>query len=92
MLKVLGARRRQILVAFMLEYGMLGLATGAIAAAIGSGAAWIVVTQVMESDWAFAPAAALVPALIAAVVTLLFGFAGTWRALGQKPAPLLRNE
>jgi putative ABC transport system permease protein len=92
MLKVLGARRRQVLVAFMLEYGLLGLATGAIAAAIGSAAAWIVVTQVMESDWAFAPAAVLVPSLIATAVTLLFGFAGTWRALGQKPAPLLRNE
>ena len=92
MLKVLGARRRQVLVAFMLEYGLLGLATGAIAVAIGSGAAWIVVTQVMESDWAFAPAAVLLPSLVATAVTLLFGFAGTWRALGQKPAPLLRNE
>jgi putative ABC transport system permease protein len=25
-------------------------------------------------------------------VTLALGFYGTWRALGQKAAPLLRNE
>ena len=35
---------------------------------------------------------AVLPALVATAVTLLFGFTGTWRALGQKPAPLLRNE
>jgi len=28
----------------------------------------------------------------AALVTLAFGFAGAWRALGAKPAPYLRNE
>jgi predicted lysophospholipase L1 biosynthesis ABC-type transport system permease subunit len=26
------------------------------------------------------------------VLTLVFGFAGTWRALGAKPAAYLRNE
>jgi putative ABC transport system permease protein len=31
-------------------------------------------------------------AVIAAVITLAFGMAGTWRALGQRAAPLLRNE
>lgn len=91
-LKVLGARRRQVLAVFLFEYGLLGLVTGLIAAGIGSAAAWVVVTRVMESDWAFVPAAAVAPSLIAIAVTLTFGFAGTWRALGQKPAPLLRNE
>jgi putative ABC transport system permease protein len=28
----------------------------------------------------------------ATAITLAFGFAGTWRALQQKAAPLLRNE
>ena len=31
-------------------------------------------------------------AVLATVITVGFGFAGTWRALGQKAAPLLRNE
>jgi predicted lysophospholipase L1 biosynthesis ABC-type transport system permease subunit len=29
---------------------------------------------------------------LAVVVTLLLGFAGTWHALGAKPAAYLRNE
>ncbi len=36
-----------------------------------------------------------VPALLAAagavVVTVVLGLAGTWSALGQKPAPVLRS-
>jgi putative ABC transport system permease protein len=91
-LKVLGARRRQVLQAFLLEYGLLGLVTSAIAGVIGSLAAWVVLTQVMEADWRFLPLEVLATACLATAVTLLFGFAGTWRALGHKPAPLLRND
>jgi putative ABC transport system permease protein len=35
---------------------------------------------------------ALGVAAIAAIITLGFGLVGTWRALGQRAAPLLRNE
>jgi putative ABC transport system permease protein len=31
-------------------------------------------------------------ALLATALTLVIGFAGTWKALGAKAAPLLRNE
>jgi putative ABC transport system permease protein len=30
--------------------------------------------------------------VLAIVLTLTLGFAGTWRALGVKAAPFLRNE
>lgn len=90
--KVLGATRWRILKAFVLEYGILGLATGAVAAAIGSLAAWAVIVFLMESDWAFLPGATAATLGIGLVVTLTVGFAGTWRALGQKAAPHLRNE
>jgi putative ABC transport system permease protein len=43
-------------------------------------------------DWAFDPRAVLTTVLVCLGVTLVVGFAGTWRALGQKAAPLLRNE
>jgi putative ABC transport system permease protein len=33
-----------------------------------------------------------VTAAVAAALTIGLGFAGTWRALGHKAAPLLRNE
>jgi putative ABC transport system permease protein len=31
-------------------------------------------------------------AVLATLLTLVIGFAGTWKALGAKAAPLLRNE
>jgi putative ABC transport system permease protein len=91
-LKVLGATRRSIAQAFLLEYGLLGLVTATIAAVIGTVAAWLVLTEVMRADFVFLPQAVLSTALIATAITVGFGFVGTWRALGQKAAPLLRNE
>jgi putative ABC transport system permease protein len=51
-----------------------------------------VLTEVMHMPFIFLPGAVIVTALLAAVVTLALGFAGTWQALSHKAAPLLRNE
>src|SRR5690606_32113544 len=91
-LKVLGATRADISRAFLLEYGLIGLITALLAAVVGSVAAWWVLTDIMSSDFHFLPGRVAVTVAAAAAVTLLFGFAGTWRALTQKAAPLLRNE
>ena len=91
-LKVLGATRYKVLLAFLLEYGLLGILTATIAALIGSTAAWAVVTWIMHASWHFMPAVVLATTLICILCTLAMGFVGTWRALGQKAAPLLRNE
>ncbi|NQU71543.1 MAG: FtsX-like permease family protein, partial [Rhodospirillales bacterium] len=91
-MKVLGATRRDVLTAYLAEYGLLGLATGVIAIGLGTAAAWAVVRGVMHIDWIFLPWAALGAAGISTMVTLILGFAGAWRALGRKAAPLLRNE
>lgn len=91
-LKVLGATRRSIAQAFLLEYGLLGLVTATIAAGIGTLAAWLVLTEIMRADFVFLPQAVILTALLATAITVGFGFLGTWRALGQKAAPLLRNE
>jgi len=71
---------------------LLGIITGVVSAVIGSLTAWAVVVFLMRMDWAFAPQAVLTTVLVCLGVTLIVGFAGTWRALGQKAAPLLRNE
>ena len=89
---MLGATRLRVLKAFVLEYGILGLATGTVAAVIGGFAAWAVIVFLMESDWVFLPGATAATLAIGLIVTLAVGFAGTWRALGQKAAPYLRNE
>ncbi|MDH5750012.1 MAG: FtsX-like permease family protein, partial [Rhodospirillales bacterium] len=90
--KVLGARRRTIFKTFLMEYGVVGLATGVIASAIGTLTAWAVVVFLMRSDWVFLPGVAAITVLICIVLTVFAGFAGTWRALGRKPGPYLRNE
>jgi putative ABC transport system permease protein len=78
--------------AYLLEYGLLGLVTAAIAAGGGTLAGWVFLTQVMEGEWVFLPVAVTATAAIGAAITLLIGLAGTWWALGQRPAPLLRND
>jgi len=91
-LKVLGATRSDVTRAFLIEYGILGLTTAAIAATLGTFAAYLVLTRVMHQDWTFMPGALVSTALIATALTLGIGYAGTWKALGAKAAPFLRNE
>jgi putative ABC transport system permease protein len=91
-LKVLGARRRTLARAFLVEYGLLGLVTAVIAAAIGTLAAYYVMTDLMELGFTFLPGTAAATACLGVLVALLLGFWGTWRALAQKSAPLLRND
>jgi putative ABC transport system permease protein len=90
--KVLGATRRYVLGLYLLEYGILGLLTAMIAAAIGTLTAWAVIHFLMDSEWTFLPGVVVVTAAICLCVTLAMGLIGTWRALGHKAAPHLRNE
>ncbi|MBY0532327.1 MAG: ABC transporter permease [Xanthobacteraceae bacterium] len=90
-LKTLGATRSRLLLAYGAEYAILGLATAIFATAAGAVAAWFVVENVMNFRFRFEPAAAGIAALTAVVLTIGLGLIGTWRALGQKPAPVLRN-
>jgi putative ABC transport system permease protein len=92
LLKVLGASRGVIAVAFLIEYLLLGLAAAAVAAAIGTLAAWALVTGPMHMVWTFLPGPPLVTAAAAVALTLALGFAGTWHALGAKPARYLQAE
>ncbi len=91
-LKVLGATRGDVTRVFLIEYGLLGIAASALAAAIGTLAAWLVLTRVMHAPFAFLPGAVAATAVGATLFTLAAGYAGTWRALGAKAAPYLRNE
>ena len=90
-LKTVGATRGRIMAAFILEYAALGLVTAAFGILAGTLAAFGVLEGVMGMDFRFMPVTALSAALIALVLTVGFGLVGTWRVLGQKPAPILRN-
>lgn len=90
--KVLGATRRQILGAFLLEYGLLGLFTGIVGALVGTLISWAVIAEIMGMAWVFLPMEAALTVLIAMLFTTLAGFFGTWRALGERASGHLRNE
>jgi putative ABC transport system permease protein len=90
--KVLGATRRAALGAVTAEFAVIGLATGAAASVIGTLTAWAVVVFLMRMEWTFLPGVAAATVTASLIATLILGFAGTWRALGGKAAPYLRNE
>jgi len=90
-LKTFGATRAQLTAAYAIEYLLIGLATAVFAIAAGSLAAGLVVSGVMEFPFEWVPGAAIETAAAALAVTLLIGLAGTFGALGRKPAEVLRN-
>ncbi len=91
-MKVLGATRRQLWRAYLAEFAAIGVVTGATAACAGSLAARAILIHVMKAEWVFLPGTTLVTLGLGVTASLIAGFAGTWRALGAKAAPLLRNE
>jgi putative ABC transport system permease protein len=91
-LKVLGASRRELLLASLIEHGLLGLAAALVAAALGTAAAYLLVTGPMRSDWVLLPGPLALVLALALVVTFALGYAGTWLALASRPAAYLRNE
>jgi putative ABC transport system permease protein len=90
-LKTLGATRSTLIRAFSYEYMLLGLATAVFALLAGGAAAWFVIARIMNLPSVFLPDVALITLVLALVVTVGIGLAGTWRVLGQKAAPVLRN-
>ncbi len=90
-LKTLGATRARLIGAYTIEYLLLGAATALFGALAGSLAAWLIVAQLMHLRFAWLPWPAAAAALGAVAVTVVLGLAGTFGALGQKPASVLRN-
>jgi putative ABC transport system permease protein len=90
-LKTYGATRAQLLAAYALEYLLIGLAAALCGLAMGSAAAALIVTRVMEFPFVWAMGQAAEAALAALVATVFLGLAGTFAALGRKPASVLRN-
>ena len=90
-LKVLGATRISIMIAWFFEYALLGVLTAFAATLIGSLASWALITQFLQADFVFYGEIALITSFAGAGATALLGLAGATRTLGRKPAPLLRE-
>lgn len=91
-LKTLGATRGRLIGAYALEYAIIGAATAVFAILTGSLAAWYVLTAIMDIEFEMMPLTAVGAVLVALAVTVGLGLVGTWRALGEKPAAILRNQ
>jgi putative ABC transport system permease protein len=91
-LKVLGASRGQVLMAYVIEYGLVGAIAGAAGVGLGYAAAWPVVVKVFEARWSvdWGGVAALLGG--AAALTAAGGLAASFHALSRRPAPALRAE
>jgi len=91
-LKVLGVRRRDVVLIHAAEFALLGLVTGVIAAAAGTATAWGVTTRVLDQEWEFLPEVVATTIAFCILLVLGLGLVGTWRALGESSSPYLRNE
>jgi putative ABC transport system permease protein len=91
-LKVLGASRGQILVAYGVEYGAVGLIAGAAGVALGAAAAWPVVVKVFEAVWTIDWREAATLILVAAGLSAVTGLGAAMVALSRRPAPVLRDD
>lgn len=91
-MKVLGATRRRILLAFALEYALMGLGAAVIAAFTGTLAAYALVTGPMQAEFVFLPLTLGLTVLGAVALTVILGLIGTYTALGAPAAPVLRSQ
>ena len=89
--KVLGATRRNVLWAFLLEYGLLGVFAAVLASLLGVTAAWAITGSALEVGFAVDPL--LISGVIAGAVALTLGVGTvtTWRSLSTSPAAYLRE-
>jgi putative ABC transport system permease protein len=91
-LKVVGATRPQIALVYVLEYGLLGIATGLLALVAGTLAARLIASQILDTPFVFDIKAILWTVVGGGAATLLFGLFGAIAALNARPAARLRND
>ncbi|MEY4706237.1 MAG: hypothetical protein RL042_2442 [Nitrospirota bacterium] len=91
-LKALGATRGLIARAFALEYILLGLVAGSIGLTLGTVLSWTVLRYVFDLPWSLHPHVLGSGLILTMLLTLLVGFASTYRILGQRPLAILRHE
>jgi putative ABC transport system permease protein len=92
MLKVLGASRAQILSAYVLEYGAVGVIAGVAGVALGYLAAWPVVVRVFHAKWSVDWGGVVALVVGAALLAAFGGLLATLQALSQRPASALRGQ
>ena len=91
-LKALGATRGLIARAFAIEYVLLGAVAGLIGLTLGAVLSWATLRYVFDLPWSMHPRVLGSGLLLTMLLTLIVGFASTYRILGQRPLAVLRHE
>jgi len=91
-LKTLGASRAVIRRAWLVEFAIAGGFAGLTAAALGTLAAELTITQVFHIGWQFQPGIMAGTLLGSILFMMVFGYLSTARALREPAATRLRQE
>jgi putative ABC transport system permease protein len=92
LLRTLGASRATVARAFAVEYGCLGGAAGVGGTLLAAVLAWVVLRFLLDVPWTFEPATLLLGVAVPVGLALAVGFLATYRLLGHKPLPVLRQQ
>ena len=90
-LKVMGATRISIGMAWFFEYALIGLLTAIAAACIGTVASWALVDQILDADFEFKGWLVLATTLGGALLTAVLGLVSAMQTLGRRPGSVLRE-
>ena len=71
---------------------MLGTTAGFVGALLATGLSWGVVYWIVDVGWFFQPSAIVFGIVLTVVITVAVGVLSTFRILGLKPLPVLRQE
>lgn len=91
-LKALGATRRRILTAHILEYLLIAAATAGFATLFGALSAWVALENIMDVAFSFSWAAVALALGLASALVVIFGGLGTLQVLRARPVPYLRSD
>jgi putative ABC transport system permease protein len=91
-LKAVGARRSILGATFLVEYALLGVVAGLAGAVLASALAWGVMYWILDVPWLFQPKALAWGVIATVFITSGVGVLSTFRILGCKPLPVLRQE
>lgn len=91
-LKVLGARRSDILKSCTVEWMILALATSLIASCIGTLSAYFINARLRNTEFLVMPEVTISTVALCIVIIWLIGYAGNRRLFNFRVAGLLRNE
>ncbi len=91
-LKVLGGSHAQILIAYLVEYSLVGAIAGLAGLLLGAAGAWPVVTLAFKATWSVDWTGVVLLLTSATGVSALGGGVAALHALSRRPAPVLRSD